>query len=187
LEVLSNCRRTTLRWVRSCHPLFWSLADLMLRWEERRDDCFTQEDFGWLWKARMGLLRKRRTSRHLRREQRGHLCTKCNRREIRQSRDTCRYAWYGSLHKFKDIVLLSQESLCDNKEIIERNIRSVKISSPDVRLHLVLIASTVDLWPSTKDGTLTKPSKTIIFESVITKNIMKQSATRHGLISKSLM
>lgn len=27
---------------------------------------------------------------------------------------------------------LSLESLCDNKEIIEANIRSVKISSPDV-------------------------------------------------------
>lgn len=28
---------------------------------------------------------------------------------------------------------LRAESICDNKEIIERNIRSVKISSPDVR------------------------------------------------------
>jgi len=26
------------------------------------------------------------------------------------------------------------ESICDNKDIIERNIRSVKISSPDVRM-----------------------------------------------------
>jgi 6-phosphofructo-2-kinase/fructose-2,6-biphosphatase 4 len=30
------------------------------------------------------------------------------------------------------IVTLYKESVCDNQEIIERNIRSVKISSPDV-------------------------------------------------------
>lgn len=29
------------------------------------------------------------------------------------------------------------ESLCDNKEIIETNIRNVKISSPDVRYQQV--------------------------------------------------
>ena len=33
------------------------------------------------------------------------------------------HGWYGLL-----------ESLCDNKEMIETNIRNVKISSPDVRI-----------------------------------------------------
>ena len=35
------------------------------------------------------------------------------------------------------IIAHHAESLCDNKEIIESNIRSVKISSPDVRFFLI--------------------------------------------------
>ena len=41
----------------------------------------------------------------------------------------------GFLHpalKLSQSLMLLAETLCDNKEIIETNIRSVKISSPDV-------------------------------------------------------
>jgi 6-phosphofructo-2-kinase/fructose-2,6-biphosphatase 4 len=37
------------------------------------------------------------------------------------------------------VVEFCAESLCDNQEIIERNIRNVKISSPDVCMSLILI------------------------------------------------
>ena len=36
------------------------------------------------------------------------------------------------------------ESVCDNKEIIETNIRNVKISSPDVRASMALYSSWAD-------------------------------------------
>lgn len=41
-------------------------------------------------------------------------------------------AFISLLDPLCDLVRSSAESLCDNKEIIEANIRSVKISSPDV-------------------------------------------------------
>lgn len=41
------------------------------------------------------------------------------------------YTFYGC--KEADSYAELVESVCDNKEIIEANIRSVKISSPDVR------------------------------------------------------
>ena len=57
------------------------------------------------------------------------------------------------------------ESLCDNKEIIETNIRNVKISSPDVRSvfaddrhgdPLLYFASTVDGIQTWQLRTITK-------------------------------
>ena len=39
---------------------------------------------------------------------------------------------------YSDADSCSVESVCDNKEIIETNIRNVKISSPDVRAPLAL-------------------------------------------------
>lgn len=46
------------------------------------------------------------------------------------------------------IIARHAESLCDNKEIIESNIRSVKISSPDVRF-LRISLRTSNIHPST--------------------------------------
>jgi hypothetical protein len=43
----------------------------------------------------------------------------------------------GGLHLATHLLNLAPESMCDDLEVIERNIRSVKILSPDVSGTLV--------------------------------------------------
>jgi 6-phosphofructo-2-kinase / fructose-2,6-biphosphatase 4 len=50
------------------------------------------------------------------------------------------------LHLITRLLILSLESMCDDPEVIERNIRSVKISSPDVSDTLI--------YPLHSDGAL---------------------------------
>ena len=135
---LGDYRRKTLGGAQQLPPDYFTLGeelssvflmstDLMLpsyRREEPRDYRFTQEDFRWLRKASMGFFRKWRTSRYLRREQWIHCRTEFDRREIRQSRDTCRYAWYVALHESRDFCLILSKNLSvitrrSSKEISE--------------------------------------------------------------------
>ena len=48
-------------------------------------------------------------------------------------------AFFSFASYFVQITIIRTESICDNKEIIETNIRNVKISSPDVRMVLSLL------------------------------------------------
>ena len=50
-----------------------------------------------------------------------------------------RRAWKDILAE-RDIQTIFVESLCDNQEIIEQNVRSVKISSPDVVCHTLCLS-----------------------------------------------
>ena len=56
------------------------------------------------------------------------------------------------------------ESLCDNQEIIEQNVRSVKISSPDVPPPLPTLCHQVLMGDSTWAGTQTMQSRITLQE-----------------------
>lgn len=73
-----------------------------------------------------------------------------------------------------------QETLCDNMEIVEANIRSVKISSPDVSSERSLKTGVLKRPGSTRDGTPIKLLQTTGHESKIMRNITKQLKKQHG-------
>lgn len=69
------------------------------------------------------------------------------------------------------------ESSCTNQEIVLANIRSVKISSPDVSCYLGLVNCRANR-PSMKDGIRTKPWMTICAVLKTTKDIMNPSMSQ---------
>jgi 6-phosphofructo-2-kinase / fructose-2,6-biphosphatase 4 len=71
-----------------------------------------------------------------------------------------RRAWKNLLDEH-DIQTLFVESMCDNQEIIEQNVRSVKISSPDVCPYLTKVDS------SMLDGTRMMQSKITLLELML--------------------
>lgn len=84
------------------------------------------------------------------------------------------------------------ESMCDREDIITANIRSVKLSSPDVSLrveakggHRLLTIVCSALLPSIAHGTLKKLSKTTGSESRCKRQTMKRSPMKTGRLSRS--
>jgi len=101
------------------------------------------------------------------------------------------YMWsclvYAPVSCHKTSTQLSIESLCDNKEIIEANIRSVKISSPDVCVYPRFVETLLIGLCSTNPGTQIKPWRTTIHGFETTRNTMKHWMIRPGRSSRSLM
>jgi hypothetical protein len=81
-----------------------------------------------------------------------------------------------------DIQTIFVESLCDDQEIIEQNVRNVKISSPDV-----CPPSDRKLTNSTLDGTRMMQSKITLLESTLRFQITNLSTKLISHISNSSM
>lgn len=79
-------------------------------------------------------------------------------------------------------VSCAAETLCDNREIIETNIRSVKISSPDVGVLVPLTALLLIGCNSIADGIQIKPWKITMGESGITRTTTRLLLRQLGLI-----
>jgi len=74
------------------------------------------------------------------------------------------------------------ESICDQEDIVTANIRSVKLSSPDVSCRPQAFCNVAD--SSTKDGMQTKQWQTTGPESEINRKCMKLSQQKKDLSSR---
>ncbi|KAH0835906.1 bifunctional 6-phosphofructo-2-kinase/fructose-2,6-bisphosphate 2-phosphatase [Lanmaoa asiatica] len=107
---------------------------LFPRRKDPRNDGTPKTGLRRLRETHLGLLRGRRSGGHIRRQQWQQTGPTEPRRKVRQGWDPRHLArqarpleWRGGHRSHV------AETICDNKEIIETNIRSVKISSPDYR------------------------------------------------------
>jgi len=134
----------------------------------------------------LAVLRERRPGCNIRCQQRYSSWPTNFSGEIRQGWHPCRHVRSDAVHLIWSVehrILNSYaESLCDNKEIIQTNIRSVKISSPDVCITAsqshsksYLVANSIVV------GIQTRLSKIIIAESKIVRNITSPWRKQHGL------